>query len=210
MRKIVLFGIRSPLLPDYEETCSRVGLQIEAAVRTDTLRPRILDRGVMIELADLDKNQKGLPFIACAFSPKRRSELTVMANDTGLIAAEPLLDPTAVVASSTRIGNGSYINAGVVIGAAGVLGEHIFVNRSTNLGHHVRDRSRLARCLFLLSRVLGCRRLRLFPASCPTRRPPLQEDRPERPRRDSNGPRLRLRHDGHDHDAHTRDSFFLP
>lgn len=137
MRRLVLFGIRSPLLPDYEETCSRLELQIDAAVRTDSLRPRILDRGLMIELADLDEKQKGLPFLACAFSPKRRSELTVIANDAGLIAAEPLLDPTAVIASSTRIGNGSFINAGVVIGAAGVLGEHIVVNRSANLGHHV-------------------------------------------------------------------------
>lgn len=137
MRSLVLFGIRSPLLPDYEETCRRLKLQIEAAVRTDALRPRILDGGAMIELAELDENHKGLPFLACAFSPPRRSELSVMANEKGLIAAAPLLDPTAVIASSTRIGNGSFVNSGVVIGAAALLGEHVVVNRSTNLGHHV-------------------------------------------------------------------------
>lgn len=136
MRRLVLFGIRSPLLPDYEETCSRLEVQIDAAVRTDSLRPRILDRGAVIELVDLEESQKGLPFIACAFSPTRRRELSVMANDAGLIAAEPLLDPTSVIASSTRIGNGCFINAGTVIGAAGLLGEHVVVNRSTNLGHH--------------------------------------------------------------------------
>ncbi len=136
MRKLVLIGVRSPLLPDYEESCQRLGLNIVAAVRTDELRPRILDRSVLIEFAQLNEDYDELPFIACAFSPKRRMELCEKVGTTGLIAAEPLLDPTAVVASSTRIGHGTFVSAGVVIGAAGMLGEHVFVNRSTNLGHH--------------------------------------------------------------------------
>jgi len=136
MQRVVLFGTRSPLLPDYEETCSRLGLQIAAAVRADARRPRILDRDAMIELSDLDEEYKSLPFVACAFYPKRRGELAAMADEAGLVPAEALVDPTAIIASSTRIGNGSFINAGVVIGAAGVFGEHVLVNRSTNIGHH--------------------------------------------------------------------------
>ncbi len=133
--ELVLFGVRSPLLPDYEETCSRLGLQI-AAVRVDELRPRLLDRSVMIEIGDLDESRKSLPFLACAFSPRRRMELSTMALDVGLTAVDALTDPTAVIASSTRIGSGSYIGAGVIIGAVGMLGEHVFINRSSNLGHH--------------------------------------------------------------------------
>lgn len=133
--KLILFGVRSPLLPDYEEACGRSDLQI-LAVRVDTLRPRLLDRSVLIALADLDDSHKVVPFLACAFSPRRRKELAKMAHAAGLSAASPVTDPTAVIASSTRLGNGTFIGAGVVIGAAGVLGEHVFVNRSTNLGHH--------------------------------------------------------------------------
>jgi sugar O-acyltransferase (sialic acid O-acetyltransferase NeuD family) len=136
MEKIIFFGIRSPLLPDYEETCSRLGLQIAAAVRVDSRRPRILDRRAIIDLSDLDERQKNFPFVACAFYPKRRGELVAMASEAGLVAAEALIDPTAIIASSTRFGNGSFINAGVVIGAAGVFGEYICINRSTNIGHH--------------------------------------------------------------------------
>jgi len=134
-RKLILFGVRSPLLPDYEETCGRLGLRI-IAVRADTLRPRILDRSVVIELRDLDGGRKAFPFLACAFSPKRRMELVTTAHDVGLMPTEPIIDASAVIASSTRIGNGSFVGAGVIIGAAGMLGEHIFVNRSSNLGHH--------------------------------------------------------------------------
>jgi sugar O-acyltransferase (sialic acid O-acetyltransferase NeuD family) len=137
MEKIVLFGIRSPLLPDYEEICSRLELQIAAAVRADSRRPRILDRRAIIDLSDLDERQQNFPFVACAFYPKRRSELAAMAGEAGLIATEALIDPSAIIASSTRVGNGGFISAGVVVGAAGVFGEHVYVNRSTNIGHHV-------------------------------------------------------------------------
>ena len=136
MRKIALFGIRSPLLPDYEETCRRLGLEIAAAVHTDEHRPRVLDRDPVMEMSDLDDRHLSLPYVACAFSPKRRRELAEMADAAGLVPADPLIDPSAVVASSTRIGGGSFINAGVIIGAASVIGDHVFMNRSTNLGHH--------------------------------------------------------------------------
>lgn len=136
MRKIVLFGIRSPLLPDYEETCGRLNIEIAAAVRTDTHRSRLLDREAVMEMPDLDERHLGLPYVACAFSPNRRGELAEMADAAGLVPTDPLIDPSAVVASSTRIGNGSFINAGVIIGAASVIGDHVFINRSTNLGHH--------------------------------------------------------------------------
>lgn len=136
VRKLMLFGVRSPLLPDYEETCRRADIEVVATVRTDALRPRILDRSRIFELADLSMELRRLEYLACAFSPKRRKELSELAKDTGLSAAEAVIDPTAVVASSTRLGAGSFINASVVIGAAGMLGEHVFVNRSSNIGHH--------------------------------------------------------------------------
>lgn len=136
MKSIVLFGVRSPLLPDYEETCARLGLKIAAAVRADNLRARILDRSKVIDLSELETGH-GLPgFVACAFSPYRREQLAILAVKAGLVAAEQLVDATSVVASSTRVGCGTYMNAGVVIGAAGVIGEHVCVSRSTNIGHH--------------------------------------------------------------------------
>lgn len=136
MNSLMLFGVRSPLVTDYEETCARLGFQIAAAVRADELRPRILDRNLVVDLSELDDTNRRLGFVACAFNPYRRSELVELAVGSGLKAASALIDPGAIVASSTRIGAGSFINAGVVIASAGFVGEHVLINRSSSVGHH--------------------------------------------------------------------------
>lgn len=136
MKSIVLFGVRSPLLPDYEECCARSGIRIAAAVKTDKLRPRILDQDALVEFDDLDSAYNGLGFIACAFNPYRRDELSEMAAGAGLLPAEPLVDSSAIAATSTRIGRGTFMNAGSIIGSAGIVGEHVLINRASNIGHH--------------------------------------------------------------------------
>ena len=68
--------------------------------------------------------------MACAFSPIRRRELVEAALAAGLLFDGPLVDPTTVIAGSTRLGDGTFIGAGGVIGAAGRLGDHVFVNRA--------------------------------------------------------------------------------
>lgn len=136
MRRLILFGARSPLVPDYEETCARTEIEIVAIVRSDELLPRSLDRNKIVDLSDIHDTLVGQAFIACAFSPQRRAELVELAVRARLVPAEPLVDSSAAVASSTRIGRGTFINAGVVIGAAGLIGDHVVTNRSSNIGHH--------------------------------------------------------------------------
>ena len=133
---IVLFGVRSPLTPDYEESCARAGHRIAAAVNVGDAPPRLLDRGPLVETGALETAHREAPCIVCAFHPGRRRELVAAALDAGLRFTESLIDPTAVVASSTRIGAGTYINAACVIGAMGMIGENVLINRGCNLGHH--------------------------------------------------------------------------
>lgn len=136
VNQLLLFGVRSPLTPDYEETCARLGLAIAGAVQVDDLAPRVLDRERLVALAALSEDQRRAPFVTCAFNPARRAELAAMAKGAGLRPAEALVDPTAVVARSVKIGEGSFVNASVVIGAAGFIGDHVVVNRAASLGHH--------------------------------------------------------------------------
>jgi hypothetical protein len=135
--QLLLFGVRSPLTPDYEETCARLGLTIAGAVQVDGLAPRVLERELLVALTELTQNHRRAPYVTCAFNPARRAALATMAEGAGLHPAEALVDPSAVVARSVRVGEGSFVNAGVVIGAAGVVGDHVVVNRAANLGHHV-------------------------------------------------------------------------
>lgn len=136
MDQLLLFGVRSPLTPDYEETCARLGLAIAGAVQVDDLAPRVLDRERLVALTALTEEHRLAPYVTCAFDPARRAALAAMAEGAGLHPAGALVDPTAVAARSTKIGNGSFVNAGVMIGAAGILGDHVMVNRAASIGHH--------------------------------------------------------------------------
>jgi len=133
--RIVLFGVRTPLVVDYEETCRRLGIEVAAGISVHGV-PRMLDPSLVIQLDDMLVANIDATFVTCAFSSARRRELSELALASGLKAAEALIDPTAVLPASIRVGRGTYINAGAVIGGASFIGEHVLINRAVSLGHH--------------------------------------------------------------------------
>lgn len=48
---MILFGVRSPLVVDFEETLARRGIAVTAAVSVSGV-PRLLDRSRLVDLAD--------------------------------------------------------------------------------------------------------------------------------------------------------------
>lgn len=130
---MIIFGVRSPLVVDIEETLLRLGIAVTAAVNVNGA-PRLIDRGKLVELADFEP-EAGARFIVSAFSSRRRRELFTQGEALGL-ARESVIDPTAILPRSIRIGSGTYINAGVAIGGMCFIGEGSFINRAASLGHH--------------------------------------------------------------------------
>lgn len=131
---MIIFGVRSPLVADLEETLLRLDIAVTAAVSVNGT-PRLLDRSRLVDLADFVP-EPGAQFTVCAFAPKRRGELIELALSLGLKKAKAIIDPTAIIPRSLRVGACSYINAGVVIGAMSMIGEGVLVNRAASLGHH--------------------------------------------------------------------------
>lgn len=131
---MILFGTRSPIVVEYEESCARLNIEIIAGVNLAGT-PRTLARDIIIDLEDFEPHQDA-QYLACAFAPRRRKALADQAQALGLTLAPALIDPHAVVARSVRIGDGSFINAGVVIGALTLIGENVLINRTASIGHH--------------------------------------------------------------------------
>jgi sugar O-acyltransferase (sialic acid O-acetyltransferase NeuD family) len=134
MQEIVIFGVRSPLVVEVEETCYRLGVAIRLGVSVSGV-PRLRGDFTIVSVEDLEDGLVTAPFVACAFAPRRRMALFEMACQA-LEPATALIDPTAILSRSVRVEAGSYINAGVVVGSQSSIGRNVLVNRSSSLGHH--------------------------------------------------------------------------
>lgn len=132
---MIVVGVKSPLVVDVEETLARLGTQHVVGVSLGG-PVRMMARRDVTTFEALDPGARDLPFLPCAFSPQRRVELVEAAQAQGFSATKTVVDPTVICARSTRMGDGGYVNAGVVIGAAVRIGAFCLVNRSASLGHH--------------------------------------------------------------------------
>jgi len=134
---VVLFGCGSRMIVDVEESCARLGLEIAAIVKNVEGPDYALSRGRIVKADDVDRAIKCCQYVVPFFTPGHRFAAQRDADARGFSCAATIIDPTAVVASSTTIGPGTYVNAGVVIGGAARIGAFVFINRSSSIGHHV-------------------------------------------------------------------------
>jgi sugar O-acyltransferase (sialic acid O-acetyltransferase NeuD family) len=136
VRSIVLYAVGSPFVSEVEESCHRLSIAIAGAVKNFAGIHYLLDASVMCGLDSLRPALLRIPCIVPLFTPSNRYYALREAAACGFSIAPALIDPTAIVASSTVFGKGSYVNAGAVIGAAARIGENVIVNRSCSVGHH--------------------------------------------------------------------------
>jgi sugar O-acyltransferase (sialic acid O-acetyltransferase NeuD family) len=134
---IVLFGSTSSMIVDVEETCARLGVAIRAIVRNVEDEDYALARDLVVAASDVTPEIAASPYLIAIFTPGHRLAAFRDAATRGFRNATTIVDPTSAVARSTRIGEGTYVNAGVVVGGATAIGAFAFVNRSASIGHHV-------------------------------------------------------------------------
>lgn len=138
MQSIVIYGVGSPIVVDFEESLARTGLSVAAAVRNYSGEVWLLDRTPLIERSELTPELRALPFVAPFFTPANRQKVVQEAFDAGFTLGFSLIDPSVPVPRSLAHGQGLYVNAGCTLGAAGQFGEFVFLNRGASVGHHAR------------------------------------------------------------------------
>ena len=120
---------------EYEESMDRLGWPLAAHILLEG-KARVLSQNKVIKAEDLDGSHRGKPAIPAVFSPKRRMEVHQQLLDLGFVLGPPLIDPSAVVAKSSRVGDGSFINPNCTIAGGCFIGENFMMNRNCRIGHH--------------------------------------------------------------------------
>lgn len=133
---VVLYGVGSPLVVDFEESCARVGISIAGAIKNVDGPVHTLSTAPVHLADELPPDITSLPFLVPIFTPGRRRLAVDDAERRGFGRAFVLIDSTSVVARSTTIGGGTFVNCGAVIGGAGSIGRFVLINRSASIGHH--------------------------------------------------------------------------
>ena len=132
---MIIFGVRAPLVVDYEITAQRCGDPIAFGISLGG-NPRMMFTSRIVDLHDVTSEDLG-SVLPCAFAPERRKALARMAVSRGFTLAESLIDPSAILPPGFQMDRAGFINTAVVIGAGSFIGEGVLVNRSVSIGHHV-------------------------------------------------------------------------
>jgi len=133
---IIIYGVGSPILVDVAETCARLRLPVAAWVRNVKGESFAPPDAPLLRPTDLTMELAQHAFLAPLFTPRHRYYAQTEARRHGVTRAATVIDPTAVVAATSTLGSGSYVNALANIGGASRIGAFAFVNRSASIGHH--------------------------------------------------------------------------
>lgn len=136
--QVVLYGIGSPIVVEYVESCRRLGWSIVAAVKNYDGEVYFDHPGDIVPADAIDDALLKFSCFCPLFSPANRAYATGQAQARGFNFKRALIDPHALIAANSRVGDGSFLNTGCVVGANVSIAQHVLVNRGASIGHHTR------------------------------------------------------------------------
>ncbi|HKE41357.1 MAG TPA: DapH/DapD/GlmU-related protein [Casimicrobiaceae bacterium] len=137
-RRIVLYGVGSPLVIDAEESCARAHVEVVAGVRNMEGSVYVTSAVHVVQPVELTDAERACGVLCVLFTPGHRRGAFVDAQRVGFTRGATLIDPTSPVARSATVGQGVFINAACVVAGGCELGDWVLVNRSASIGHHAR------------------------------------------------------------------------
>jgi len=136
MNDLVFFGVGSPLIYEYEESCRRKGLTVAFGIKNRDVQDMCSPDVTVRTPGSLLPEERRIPCIIPLFTPIHRATAVAEAEAFGLNLDSILIDPTAIVASNSPLSPGCFVNAGTVIGASCTFGSYVTINRNCSIGHH--------------------------------------------------------------------------
>lgn len=132
---MVVYGIGSRYVHEVDEMLRRLDMRVTAYVNNlrDTPHPEDLSPAVYPE--EIQPAWRDLPVTIPLITPGHRKPVHAQCVELGFSSFPAIVDPTAIVASSSSLAEGVSVNAAVVIGAKCTLGRFALVNRSVSIGH---------------------------------------------------------------------------
>ena len=85
MSSVVLYGVGSPIIVDFEASLERAGVAVAAAIQNLDGDIYVLDRTKLCTLASLPSRATGLPFLVPLFTPANRQRAAREAADHGFL-----------------------------------------------------------------------------------------------------------------------------
>ena len=136
MNKIVIYGAGAGFSADLVETLRRLDVTITAAVLTGAPEWSLSGINCVVQESDIGADLPQLPVVIPEVVPALRKQRVERAKEIGFRRFPPIVDPTAIVPSNIRLGQGNYVNAGAVLGSEVILRDHVCINRAASIGHH--------------------------------------------------------------------------
>jgi sugar O-acyltransferase (sialic acid O-acetyltransferase NeuD family) len=138
-RRWIVFACRSAYVAEVAETIWRREEEIGLLVDNMTGDPGddwSADLGAPVVAPErLEPGDLVLPVVVPLLTPGFRWSVEAEARGSGLRSFPELVDPTATVARTSSVAEGSVLNVGVVVGARSAVGRFVHVNRSASVGH---------------------------------------------------------------------------
>jgi len=133
----ILFGVSSSYLAEVVEIIRRLAQPINAFVVNVEAGDIPKDVGPVVRVTDIRPAWLDDPVVVPLTTPGYRKSAVAHARTLGFHRFPPIVDPTAIVASTVTLGEGAVVNAGAIIGAKTRLGPFVSVNRGVSVGHDV-------------------------------------------------------------------------
>jgi sugar O-acyltransferase (sialic acid O-acetyltransferase NeuD family) len=134
--KVVIFAAEGVMAQEAVETLARLDIPIAAAVVTADPEWDMSGLSNIIDVSGVSDRLAEFPVVIPVWGPKRRRAAMTKAVEAGFSNFMTLVDPSAVVARSARLGKGVSIMTGANVGAGVTIGDFALINRGALIGHH--------------------------------------------------------------------------